>query len=206
MTNDEQSRRVELLRNHGRISGDDDIRGNALGHDGASGNDGVFADGHAFEDDGVHADPDVIGDDDGSGAQRRAGRAVLEKRRESVSVDDALGGRERMEIGVGDADVPRDEAMRPYLDPFFGHDEGAIHQGEIADRATAVHADGEGTASITGNVIAENYGVRRFAFQVAKDLGALAIEAFAEDDIGRDRFLPPIVFNAPLAIDVAHDG
>src|SRR5437588_12757592 len=112
MTNDEQSGRVELLRDHGRIAGNDDIRGNALGHDGASGNDGVFAYGHAFEDDGVHADPDVIGDDDGSGAQRRAGRAVLEKRREGVSVDNTLSGRERMEIGGGDADVPRDKARR----------------------------------------------------------------------------------------------
>jgi hypothetical protein len=96
--------------------------------------------------------------------------------------------------------------MGANLDPFLGHDEGAVHQGKVADGATAVHADGEGTAGITGNVIAENDGAGRFALEVAKDLGTLAVEAVAEDDVGRDRFLPPIVFDSALAVDVAHDG
>jgi hypothetical protein len=55
-------------------------------------------------------------------------------------------------------------------------------------------------------VIAEDHGARRFTFQVPKDLGALAIEPFAENDIRGDRVLPPIAFNPAFVVDVTHDG
>jgi hypothetical protein len=111
-----------------------------------------------------------------------------------------------MEIGIGDADVPGDEAMRADLDSFLGHNERAIHQREIAYGTPAVHADRERTTSITGDVIAEDDGARRFAFQMAKNLRALAIEALAENDVGRNGILPPIAFDASFAVNVAHDG
>jgi len=117
-----------------------------------------------------------------------------------------LGGRERVKIGIGDADIPGDEAVGADLDPFLGHDQRAIHEREVADGAGAVHTDGERATGITGDVIAEDDGARRFAFEVPKDLSALAIKAFPEYNIGRDRFLPPIVFDPALAVDVAHEG
>src|SRR5207247_4462998 len=119
---------------------------------------------------------------------------------------DALGGGERVEIGIGDADVPGDETMRADLDPFLGHDERAVHEGEITDGAATVHADREGTTGVTGDMIAEDDRARCFALEVPKDLGALAIEAFAEDDVGRDRVFPPIAFDPPLDVNVAHAG
>jgi hypothetical protein len=55
-------------------------------------------------------------------------------------------------------------------------------------------------------VIAEDDSAGRFAFKMAKDLRALAIKAFTEDDVGRDRIRPPVAFDAALAVDVAHEG
>jgi hypothetical protein len=96
--------------------------------------------------------------------------------------------------------------MRADLDAFLGHDQGAIHESEIADGAGAVFADGKGTAGVTGNVIAEDDGARRLAFEVAKDLRGLAIETVTEDDVGGDRLGPPIALDSSLLIDVAHEG
>ena len=96
--------------------------------------------------------------------------------------------------------------MRADLNPFLGHDERAVHQRKIADSAASIHADGEGAACITGNMIAEDDSARSFAFEVPKNLSGLAIKPFPEDDVGRDGVLPPIAFDAPLAVDVAHDG
>jgi hypothetical protein len=111
-----------------------------------------------------------------------------------------------MEIGIGDADVPGDEAMGADLDSFLRHDERAVHERKIADGAGAVHPDGERAAGITGNVIAEDDGPGCFTLEVAKYLSALAIKTVAEDYVGRDRVLPPILFDSPLAVDVAHVG
>src|SRR3954471_21084117 len=97
---------VELLRNYGRIASDNDICGNAFGNDGAGGDDGVFANRHAFKDDSVHSDPDVVGNDYRRGANLRTPRAILEEWRDGVRVNDTLGGRERVEIGVCNSDVP----------------------------------------------------------------------------------------------------
>ena len=71
------------------------------------------------------------------------------------------GGLERMKIGIGDADVPGDQAMRSDLDAFFRHDERAVHQREIADRAGAILAQGERAAGVTGNMVADSHGARR---------------------------------------------
>ena len=74
-----------------------------------------------------------------TGAVRSFGRGgrSLKKGRERLRIDESLGRLERMKIGVGDADVPGDQTMRTDLDPFFGHDERAVHQSEIADRAAS---------------------------------------------------------------------
>ena len=92
------------------------------------------------------------------------------------------------------------------LDPFFRHDEGPIQQREIPDGAAAVRADGKRAATVDRDVIAEDDGSRRLAFEMAEYLGAFAIETVAENDVGRDRFLPPIAFDPPLIVDVAHPG
>src|SRR2546423_2929161 len=107
--------RVELLCDYGRISGDDDICGDAFRDDGAGGDDGILADRYPFQNHGVHADPDVVGNDDRGGADFRAWRPVLEERGEGVRVGDSLSRRKGMKIGISNADIPRDKAMRPDL-------------------------------------------------------------------------------------------
>ena len=195
---------VECLDHGRRVTGHNYIRGNALRDDSTGCNHGVLANRHALQNDGVHSDPDVVADDDGHGPQFRPRRAVLEERGEGMRIDDALRGCERMKIGVGDPDIPGDQTMRADLDSFFGHDECAIQQGEIADRATSVGANGEGTAGVARNVIAHDHGAGCFAAKVPKDLRALAIKSFAEDDVGRNRLRPPIAFNPALAVYITH--
>src|SRR5689334_8452524 len=131
----------ELLYDDRWIPRDDDICGDAFGDDGAGGDDAVVADGDAFEDDGVHADPDAVADDDGGGFERGAGGAVFVEGGEGHGVDAALGGVDGVEVAVGDADVPGDEAVGADLDAFVGHEEGAVEEGEIADGAGAVFAE-----------------------------------------------------------------
>jgi hypothetical protein len=116
----------------------------------------------------------------------------------------ALGRVDRVEIGVGDADVPRDEAVVADLDQFLGHDEGAVHESKVADGAAAFFPDGEGAAGVTGNVVAQPNGVFVLAAHEAKDLRGLAVKAFAEVDVRRNGFGPPIGLDAALAGDVAH--
>jgi hypothetical protein len=55
-------------------------------------------------------------------------------------------------------------------------------------------------------VIAEDNGARCFASEMAKDLRAFTIEAFAKDNVRRDGVLPPIAFDVPVAFDVTHVG
>jgi hypothetical protein len=45
-----------------------------------------------------------------------------------------------------------------------------------------------------------------FADHFPKNLRALAIEAFAEFNVWRDRVLPPILFHMSILFDVAHVG
>src|SRR5262245_18830721 len=94
--------------------------------------------------------------------------------------------------------------MRSDLNPFLRHDQGAIEQREIADRALPVIADSERAAGVTGNMFTDDDGARCFASEHSKDLRALAIKALAKLHIRRDRLRPPIVFHASIFSDVAH--
>src|SRR4030095_776159 len=94
--------------------------------------------------------------------------------------------------------------MRSDLDLFLCHDQRAIEQREIADRALAVIPDGEGAACVARNVFADDDCARFFASEFSKNLRGLAIKAVAKCDIWRDRFGPPIAFNVPIFSDVAH--
>src|SRR5436190_24158291 len=96
--------------------------------------------------------------------------------------------------------------MRTDFDSFFGHHERAIQQSEIADGTTAFCPNRKRAAAVDRDVIAEDDSAGRFAFEKAKDLRAFAIKAFSENNVGRNWFLPPIVFDVPVALDVAHDG
>ena len=68
-----------------------------------------------------------------------------------------------MKVGIGDADVPRNQAVRPDVDLLLRHDQCAIEQSEIADCTTAVLADRERTARITRNMFADDHRTRLFA-------------------------------------------
>src|SRR5436309_14195479 len=96
-----------------------------------------------------------------------------------------------MKIGIGDPDIPGDEAMRADVDLFLGHDERAVEQIEIADGAAAFFANRERAAGITGNMFADNNCVRLRADEFAKDLRALAVKTFAEFHVWRDRMRSP---------------
>jgi len=111
-----------------------------------------------------------------------------------------------MKIGIGDTDVPRNEAIRSDIDLFFGHDECAIEQCEIADRTLAILADRERAARVTRNIFSDNHSARLFADQLAKNLRAFAVKSFTELYIWRDRLWPPIILNMSILPDVAHEG
>src|SRR5882724_6254563 len=111
-----------------------------------------------------------------------------------------------MKIGIGDADVPRNEAMRSDVDFVFGHDQRPIEQSEIANGAATVLPDRKRAASVTGNMVADYDRARFCAAQVPENLRALAIKSFAEFHIWRDRLRPPIAFHMPIRLDIAHDG
>jgi hypothetical protein len=123
-----------------------------------------------------------------------------------LRVDETLRGLERMKIGIGDADVPRNQAVRSDVDLLLGHDKRAIEQSEIADGALTVLSDRERAAGITGNMSADDNGTRVFAAKMPKDLRALAIKSFAKFDIWRDRLQPPVIFDMSILFDVAHEG
>jgi hypothetical protein len=111
-----------------------------------------------------------------------------------------------MKIGVGDANVPGNEAMRADVDLLLGHDQGAIEQCEIADRAASVLANGERAAGLTRNMVTNNNRARFLADHFPKNLRALAVEAFTEFHIWRNWVRPPILLHMSIRFDVAHVG
>src|SRR5882724_6918887 len=90
------------------------------------------------------------------------------------------------------------------LDVFLGHDQRAVEQREIADRALPVIADSKRAAGVTGNMFTDDDCARFFASEESKNLRALAIKAVAKCDIRRDRLLPPVVFYVSIFFNVAH--
>src|SRR5712691_11926770 len=94
--------------------------------------------------------------------------------------------------------------MRSNVDLLFGHDERAVEQGEITDRAPAIHANRERAAGVNRNMLAEDDGARAFVAQKSKNLRGLAIESFAELHVRRNRFRPPIPLYVSILFDVAH--
>ncbi len=88
--------------------------------------------------------------------------------------------------------------MRADLDAFLGHEEGAVQEREIADRAGGVDAERNGAAGIKRNMIADHHGARLAALEVPENLRAFAVKAGAEMDVRRNRLLPPIAFDAPV--------
>src|SRR5258705_5663789 len=94
--------------------------------------------------------------------------------------------------------------MRSDLDVFLRHDQGAIEQGEIPDRALPALADGKRAAGVTGNMFTDDDCARFFASEESKNLRALAIKAVAKCDIRRDRLPPPIAFDVPIFSNVGH--
>src|SRR5712691_12590093 len=109
-----------------------------------------------------------------------------------------------MKIGIGDADVPRNQAMRSDVDLLLRHDECAVKQSEIADGAPAVLADRKRAAGITRNMFADEHGTRLFAAKFPENLRTLAIKPFAKLDVWRDRIRPPVRFDMSIRPDVAH--
>ena len=94
--------------------------------------------------------------------------------------------------------------MRSDLDVFLRHDQRAVEQREITDRALPIIADGKRAAGVTGNMFTDDDCARFFASEHSKDLRALAIKALVKCDIRRDRFRPPIAFDVPIFSNVAH--
>src|SRR6266550_804707 len=94
--------------------------------------------------------------------------------------------------------------MRSDLDLFLGHDQRAVEQREIADRALPVIADSKRAAGVTGNMFTDDNCARCFASEHSKDLRALAIKAFPKCDVRRDGLRPPIAFDVPIFSNVAH--
>ena len=127
----------------------------------ARGDDGILADRNAFENRGVHSDPNVVGDDDGRGAEWWDAVDDVQERRKRARVNQSLRRLERMKIGVGDPDVPGNQAIRSNLDPLLRHDDRAIQQSEVSDRARPFRADRKRATGITGNMIAKFDGAPR---------------------------------------------
>src|SRR4029450_644675 len=103
-----------------------------------------------------HADPDVVCNSHRSGFQPGTCWPIFEIRCERLCVDETLSRFERMKIRIRDADIPGNQTIRPDLDLLIRHDQRAIEQREITDRALAVLADRERTARITRNMSADN--------------------------------------------------
>ena len=123
-----------------------------------------------------------------------------------MRVDETLRWLERMKIRIGDADIPRNQAMRSDLDLLLGHNERAVQKSEIADCALAIFSDRKRAASVTRDVFTDHNCARFFADQLAKNLRALAVKSLAKFHIFRDRLRPPIAFNVSILSDVAHEG
>src|SRR5438046_10418826 len=111
-----------------------------------------------------------------------------------------------MKIGIGDADIPRNQAMRSDLDLLLGHDECAVQESEIADCASTILSDRKGATRITGDVFTDHNCARFFADQFAKNLRALAVKSFAKFHISRSWMRTPLAFNLSLLSIVAYTG
>ena len=94
--------------------------------------------------------------------------------------------------------------MRSDLNVFLRHDQRAVEQREIADRALPILAYSKRAAGVTGYMFTHDDRARSFVSEESKNLRGLAIKAFAKYDIRRDRFPPPIVFDVPIFFNVAH--
>jgi hypothetical protein len=95
--------------------------------------------------------------------------------------------------------------MRSDLDLVFSHDERAIEQSEIADRALTVLSDRKRATGVTRNVIADDNRARLRAAKMPKNLRALAIKSVAKSYVWRDGMGPPIAFHMPISSDVVHN-
>jgi len=111
-----------------------------------------------------------------------------------------------MKIGIGDADIPRNQAMRSDLDLLLGHNERAVQESEIADCALAILSNRKRAAGVARDVFADHNCARSFADQLAKNLCTLAVKSFAKFHIFRDRLRPPIAFYVSILSNVAHKG
>ena len=194
----------ECLYNGRGITRDDAIRRHAFRHHRASSNDGIFADGDTLQDDRIHPDPNVIGNFHRSSFKLRTGWAIFVKWRNRLSIDESLRRLQRMKIGVGDPDVPRDQTVRSDFNSFVRHDKRAVEQGKIANNGRTIYTQGKGTACVNRNMIAQTECVRLFRFHEAKHLRGFAIKPLAKIDIRRDRMRPPIAFHSAVRADVAH--
>ena len=112
-----------------------------------------------------------------------------------------------MKIGIGDADVPGDQAIASDLNQLLGHEERAVHQSKVADAAAAILTQRERATGITGDIVAKLDGVVVSATEEAKNLRRFAIKSFAEVNVRGNGIGPPIGFHPAVAVYVAHwDG
>ena len=123
-----------------------------------------------------------------------------------MRVDETLRRLERMKIGIGYADIPRNQAMRSDLDLLLGHNERAVQESEIADCALAILSNRKRAAGVARDVFADHNCARSFADQLAENLGGLAIKSFAKLNILRNWLWPPIAFDVSIFSNVAHEG
>jgi hypothetical protein len=89
---------------------------------------------------------------------------------------------------------------------MFGHDQRAIEQSKIADLTGAVRSDRKRAARVTRYMVADDDCTRRGGFDESKDLGALAVKAFAKFYGPGDRMLVPIALYPSVRPNVAHSG
>jgi hypothetical protein len=161
---------VKALNNNTGISRDDSVCRHAFRDNGSRSHHRVFADRDAFQNHCVHPDPDIVANLHGRGFQFRARRTIFVERCERLGIDEALGRFERMKIRIRDPHVPRNQTARADIDLLLGHDQRAIEQCEIADRALTAWANCERAAGITRDMFSDHHGARLFALQLAKDL------------------------------------
>src|SRR5437879_3653416 len=139
---------LECLHNCCWITRDDAIRGHAFRHHRASSDDGIFTDGDTLQDDCIHSDPNVIGNFHRSRFKLGTGWAIFIKWRNGLSIDESLRRLERMKIGVGDPDVPRDQTVRSDFNSFVRHDKRAVEEGKITNNGRTIYSQGKGTACV----------------------------------------------------------
>src|SRR5204863_5471648 len=166
--------------------------------------DRIFADCNAFQDDRIHSDPNVVANFHRARFKLGSGWAIFIKWRNGLSIYESLRRLERMKIGVGDPDVPRDQTVRSDFNSFVRHDKRAVEQGKIANNGRTTYSQGKGTACVNRNMIAQTECVRLFRFHEAKHLRGFTIKPLAKIDIRRDRMRPPIAFYSAVRADIAH--